>query len=317
MNTTPNFRRWTGATLMMVASGLGLSTAAGAASHQIPLRMVGNYAVVNARIAGHDQPLRLIVDTAAGASALDSQLIEKLELIDASAQQAHVSGASGSAHSVQFARQLEIEMAGSSFAIRPLATDMSRFGQAHGGSGDYDGILGNDLLRRYEVTFDVPGGALTLSEAESDGAAHPICQANGFGAARPAHLSGFALVELMATADNQPAAVEAVVDTGAAQTLFNWRAMDSMGLDRDDMRLRDRAEGTRGFGGQRVDSQLFTLSQVRFLDWAVNDLEVRISDLPVFQALGLAEKPAVILGIDALQRAPLWISKGVERICIG
>lgn len=289
--------------------------------HQISLQMAGPYPVVEARIAGYERPLRLIVDTAAGASALDRALIEELDLLDGAAPAVQVRGASGTSQSVQFAKQLQLQLAEARFALKPLVTDMARFSYGHDRmqpAPRFDGIVGNDLLRRFDVRFDVPGQLLTLSEPRQQaGPAAEACQANAFGADRPELLSGFALIELSASAERHTASVPAVVDTGAAQTLFNWAAVEQLGFAKGDARLRERAQGTRGFSGHAAQTFLADLSALGFADWTTGPLQVRVADLPVFAALGLGEQPAVILGIDALRQTPLSISAGVGLICVG
>ncbi|MGE3191485.1 MAG: aspartyl protease family protein, partial [Vicinamibacterales bacterium] len=81
-------------------------------THQIPLRMAGPFAVVRAQVAGHDAPLRLIVDTAAGATVLDRALAARLDLVDAAPGAAHVSGAGGAAHGITFGKATTLTIAG-------------------------------------------------------------------------------------------------------------------------------------------------------------------------------------------------------------
>jgi len=288
-------------------------------AHQIPLRMLGGYAVVEAKLDGYDRPLRLIVDTAASVSALDSKLAEQLNMVDSNARADSVQGASGAAHNVQFGKRTEFLLAGRRYELQPILTQMSHFSRGGADPGSYHGILGNDLLQQYDIRFDVPAGVLELVEAAPNGLqfAGRQCQSNGFSADRPHYLKGFGKIDVGASSDGRHSSIEALIDTGAAQTLFNWAAIQTLGYKRGDDRLRERAQGTSGFGHQRIETHLAVLDELSYGTWNTPELEVRVTDLPVLKAIGMDQGPAVILGIDVLQQLPLTISKGVTHICMG
>jgi len=109
-----------------------------------------------------------------------------------------------------------------------------------------------------------------------------------------------------------------VVDTGAAQTILNNAAASALGLHTDgrDARVRARSKGSEGLGGKPTPTWLYTLPALASAGWQHPAVEVRISELPVFRAIGLDQRPAVILGADVMQGGQVDISAGAERICL-
>lgn len=51
-------------------------------------------------------------------------------------------------------------------------------------------------------------------------------------------------------------------------------------------------------------------------NWQHPPMEVRISELPVFRAIGLEARPALILGADAMRDGQVDIGAGAARICL-
>ena len=284
----------------------------------LELTMVGNYPVVSAHTPGHAAPLRLIVDTAAGGTVLDASLAQQLGVTEDAPVGVH--GASGVATAKRASEAIRITLGDDLvLAVQPVLTDMSRFGKD---DITYDGILGNDVLRRFDVRFDVPAGILLLASPGS--APSPIADLECIDNLRPRDagpaLAGFGFFDLelsVADAPDGRATVRAVLDTGAAATLLNRSAAQALGVTETDPRLRVHEPGTKGFSSDRVATQLLDLASARVGDWHHGPATVRVSELPVFEVLNLHEVPAAIAGIDLLRDVPIGFDAGLGSLCFG
>jgi predicted aspartyl protease len=276
----------------------------------VPIAVERNWSVTNVTVNG--EQLRFIVDTAAGGTVIDAAVAERLRLPSAGAGQ--VAGAtSGSA--VNKVRADRVELGG---AVREnlqmVVTNMGQFG------GAFAGILGNDVLRHYSYILDTPGQRLDLWTANRPPmAAGANCIANAL-PQRGEALTGFALVEAQVKLPNAsaPQPVIAVIDSGAARTIFNWPAARALGLTPTDPRVTERRP-LSGINGNAAGppSHSFRLEGMTLAEWAVPAAEVRISDFPVFEVLGFAASPAVIIGADLLNRQAFGVTKGAAEFCIG
>lgn len=290
----------------------GSTQAAAPSTHLVPLSMHRGHPVVDVRIGGQAAPLRFVVDTAAGATVVDSDVVHRLGLEDNTADAIAVNGATDAAAQIRATRESEWRIGDLSLRLSAMHT---RLGHLTGGDGPrIDGILGNDVLRRWDMVMDIDAGRLQLAPAGSLADA-PACQANAL-PDRPAPMAGFGFIELRMGEAQVP--VVAVVDTGAAQTVLNLAAAQALGLrtDGSDPRVRVREKGTRGLGAAVADTWLTTLPSLRSATWQHPPFEVRISDLSIFKALGLEARPALILGADALLETELGVAANATRICL-
>lgn len=292
-----------------VAAGQPQAQAAGSI-FQTPLAFPRKHPVVEVRVNG--TPLRFVVDTAAGATVVDQAMAARLGLATDAAEQRTVEGASGGA-AFAMVKAERIEVGGAERRdMGVILADMSRI------AAGYDGILGNDFLRHYAVLLDVPGGMLKFADSDIFAPTGADCLTSPVADPRP-DVAGFSFVPaaLADAGSGRRAEVVAVVDSGASQTIMNWHAARGLGLVLGDARLRLREAGTPGFAADRkaAETYLFTLDRFTAGGWSVAGAEVRIADLPVFKAVGLDDRPALILGADFLRQRPVAIGKGASRVC--
>ena len=281
-------------------------------THHIPMSLIGQHPRIEVRIDGVERPLSFVVDTAAGASVVDVVLAEQLALIDTTRNIANVQGAGGAATGVRVTRLLELGADAYRWKAQMLALDLSHIAQDDG--PPIDGILGNDLMSRFDVRFDLPGGRLTLAPTGS--LPRTQCLDNAQPDRKPG-LRRFAFVPAQLGDGAQQVEAMAVVDTGAAQTVLNRAAAQALGLADDDARLRRRAVGTRGLSTHTVDTWLYALPRLTIAGQPLPAREVRVSALPVFATLGLDATPGLILGVDALRDRAVDVLAGAEAVCFG
>jgi len=297
---------------LMLFTALPAATAA-QPQHVVPMWMHGRHPAVEVRLAGRGDPLRFVVDSAAGATVVDSRIARGYGLEEPPADDAGimVQGAADNSSRLQPVRETEWSLGTLTLKQAALHTDLSALGTPE---APVDGLIGNDFTARWDTRWDFAGNRLELWVPGALGSA-PHCQDNAI-AVRDETIEYFAFVRMRLGGSGVEAV--AVVDTGAAQTVLNLAAAEALGLrtDGSDPRVVPRANGTRGLGAAAHASWLTTLPGLETTGWRHGGLEVRISDLPVFRAIGLAERPALILGIDAMAGSLLDIGANADRICL-
>lgn len=290
-----------------------------AAPWQLPVAMHEGYPMLDVQLAGAKQPLRMVLDTAASHSVLDLALAQSLALVDDTAATAPVEGAAGRAAAMRQGRRTAMQLGAMRLETAPVLLDLAPLQTA---TRRIDGILGQDLLLRHDLRLDLPAGRLELAPPGSQPHwfAGRTCRDNPERAERAPGTGGFFFVDLVLRGPQDgtaAATVRAVLDTGAAQTLINHGARRALGVADGDARLRERSGGTQGISAAAAATQLLSVGGLALGAWQVPPFELRVSDLPVFEVLGLAGRPAMILGIDVLQRVPLALAAGAKRMCLG
>ena len=154
------------------------------------------------------------------------------------------------------------------------------------------GMLGVDSLQSQRVVFDFQRQELTLSHSHRDDDNWPGDTIVIRGKTK---LGRMILTD--ATIDGQR--VRVIVDTGSQQTVGN------MALRRR-LAARDRLGRVGvmeliGVTGDRVDAEYAITRRLRLGGLHINDMPIAFADFQLFQYLELDERPAILLGMDALR----------------
>ena len=287
--------------------------AAAPPEHVLPMWMQGNHPAVAVSLDDRAEPLRFVVDSAAGITLVDGRVARRYGLEDAQSATTHAQGASAQRAPLQRLRTTSWQVGGWKLRVSGMQADLSSLPKDDDPA--IDGLIGNDLTGRWDTRWDFGRGELALWKPGQLGVDGRECQANALHDRREGleHF-GFITVKL---GDTGVDAI-AVVDTGAAQTVLNAEAARALGLriDGSDERLRVREKGTQGLGGAPQATWLYTLPSMTSTGWQHPAMEVRISELSVFASIGLEERPALILGADAMRGSQVDISAGATRICL-
>ncbi|KXU98584.1 hypothetical protein AB839_02365 [Stenotrophomonas sp. DDT-1] len=287
--------------------------ASDAAEHVLPMWMQGGHPAVAVSLDGRSEPLRFVVDSAAGATLVDARVVRRYGLQDAEAAMSQAQGASAKAARLQRMRSTAWQLGSWQLKASGMQVDLSSL--AKGDDPAIDGLIGNDLTGRWDTRWDFGRNQLALWTPGGLDLEGPGCQPNAL-PGRDDGLRQFGFITLALGTPGVDAI--AVVDTGAAQTVLNAEAARALGLrtDGSDARVRAREEGTEGLGGGAQATWLYTLPGMTGGNWQHPPMEVRISELPVFRAIGLEARPALILGADAMRGGQVDIGAGAARICL-
>lgn len=233
-------------------------------------------------------PFEFVIDTGAEGTALYSAFAKQqgLKLIEGKAET--LQGQTGAA-SLSLARVSTLSVDGRTVkdveaVILPDRAD----GVA------LPGIVGLDLMGSYVVEIDAPGGRVALHPA---GTSPRTLGGDSVKGTKAVRLAGGLL--------GLPVVINgilgvAVLDTGARDTRINWRFATAAGLSAASARLKSdgiiQGATNSPVAVARADIGTIDLGGIRR-----TGASLRIVDLPVFEAFGVADRPAMILGMDLLR----------------
>ncbi len=229
-------------------------------------------------IAGQG-PFRFIIDTGSQATTISNGLAARLALVR-SAPTTLI--AMNSRRAVETAAVPELNFARRAISI-PQAPLVDRVD-----IGEAEGILGLDTLQNRRVLFDFINNVITVAETSERPAS------NGYEIIVRAERRLGQLIITQAEIDGVSTAV--IIDTGTESSIGNAALFDRLrraGLA-DDREIID-VNGVEERGETKIARSL-AIDRVRF-----RDIPVTHAPSPIFEALGLTNEPALLLGMSELR----------------
>ena len=147
-----------------------------------------------------------------------------------------------------------------------------------------DGILGLDSLQGQRVLIDFRNGTIAVDDAKALGGNR------GFEIVVVARRQSGQLIVTDAVIDGVK--VNVVIDTGAEYSIGNRALQNAL--------VRQHGQGTmvlRSVTGQEITADLAIADNLKINDMNFGNVVIAYADAPPFAALGLAEKPALFLGM--------------------
>lgn len=206
-----------------------------------------------------------------------------------------VRGAGGDLGRVEYVAVSSMRLGGT--VIRRLYAAVLDRGEGE----EIDGLLGMDVLGRYVLEVDLRAHRYALHRKIA-GLLSPDLVAVAY-----TPLIG-SQIALPIVVNGRPAI--AVFDLGASRTFANRR----VGLTPDDQDITITA--AIGSDGNRLTFRPVSDVKIGFGELALRARSVWINDLPIFETLGLADRPAVILGTDALAGRRIIIDPFARRVYV-
>ncbi len=247
---------------------------------EVPLRLVENFAVVPAVLAG--RAISLLLDTGAQGMLVTPPMAEALSLpLDGLTR---IFGTGGSSQA-RVVRLPGLRLGGAPMpdqvapvAPLPLVLPMEP---------PLAGLLGASLLSHFDVDIDVPGGRMALWS--NDGCAAPPL----VGTTLPLEVSRAGEAFVPVRVNNEP--LLALLDTGSRATILSVEAAKRLGID-----APVSANTAAGVDGTRLP---------------IGHTRVRLSlereaavEAPVSIAPLQLDRGDMLLGLDQLGQRPFWIS---------
>lgn len=267
---------------------------------QVPLEFANHIFVVPVSVNG--QPIGMLLDTGAQKSLLGEAAVQRLHLVRDARSYTSLMGLSGSSA----APDVRID----SMAIGTAALPVDRLSvNSFGGNQPFDGILGLDILRNYDLDIDGPKRVLTLyrvrrcesAEPPWDEPAVPIAEfSTRTGALKlPFRLDGIEGIGFL--------------DTGASNTVITPRMAQRLGLT-DQVLANDRTIKLHVIAGDDAPSHVHWFDTIQ-----IGPVVARHP-----YAYVLAKEPPPldgdrtfgdgVIGVDFLGSQRLWLSIRTDRL---
>lgn len=286
-------------TLPAILASVFLSAAADA---EVPLSWDSTGHIMAPVFVNGKGPFEFILDTGADESAVYARFAQSLNLPKGTGGE--ISGATGSE-----------PMTSTPLAALAIDGHVIRHVNADTVPDRPDGvklagIVGADLMVHRLMVIDL--GCDTVSVHSLSSATRKLLGA------------GATLIHAGAIADGQqltlPVTVGgvsgvAMLDTGARDTIINPKFAALAGVDTDSAAFREGVPA-RGAAGKSVPSRSGPIGTVQFAGVTRRDVVTRVVDLPVFAGAGLADRPAMILGLDLLRGVRLSVDYSARRFWV-
>ncbi|WP_273184144.1 aspartyl protease family protein [Hyphomonas adhaerens] len=104
----------------------------------------------------------------------------------------------------------------------------------------------------------------------------------------------------------------ALIDTGSSVTFINSRFAESSHTKTNEEKTQILQGATGGDQSLRVAS----LRVLEIGDYRVSDMDILVSDPPLFEYLGMHEEPAMVIGLDLLSSFRLQIDRRRNRVVL-
>lgn len=164
------------------------------------------------------------------------------------------------------------------------------------------GIVGLDVFGDRTVDFDLPRKRIALL---APGTRPPGLKASPVLASRTTGN----LVTMPVTVGS--VAATAVIDTGARKTRINWALGRLLHLVPARLVKGDTIQGATN---KAVETGATRIADVHLGSRRLAEAPVLVADLPIFEAFGVADRPAIILGLDWLGETRMVIDFPGRRV---
>lgn len=238
---------------------------------------------VNVMVGGQG-PFSFLVDTGAERTVIARELAERLGLTEGAKLKMATIGGSAVVSSYRVAA---VEMAN----LRLAAIDAPALLGRHLGAA---GLIGVDMLEERRVLIDFRKESMQILETRKRAA--PIIHDDDAIVVTARNSAG-RLILSDARIDGKR--IDVIVDTGAQTSVGNL-ALQKMVLNRRANRLPFTPSTLDAVTGETVAAMRTAIKRININGLEVNNLPVSFADSQAFRALGLDERPALLLGMDGL-----------------
>lgn len=244
------------------------------------------------------EPLIFVLDTGAGKTFITPGAAEELGLEEVPGEGASTLGVHGK--SVNPEVEIQSIAVGEVLVadIQAIVLDLDHITR---GNWQADGILGMDFLRQFDVRVDFGRSLVSFYSAASDRSNCVACPAGIDGIVFETIDPGF--IVLPVTIDTKP--VNALLDSGSGHSGINGKTATALGVALPQMPA-DAPTG-HSFGIQtgpvRVGETTLTEQTPLF-----------VMDHPIFESLGLADRPSMLMGTDQLKGRSVTVCYGLETL---
>ncbi|MEJ8855843.1 aspartyl protease family protein [Variovorax robiniae] len=251
--------------------------------------------------------IAFVPDTASERSAIDAAVAGQLDLPQFGTQPRRMIGTDGVPGRAYF----DVTAERFNFADMPHRNVRMGVSDLSGGRPDgVRGVVGAELLNRYDLEFDFPGQRLNLYRVSDCGpysAALLLPWLQPYDAV-PLKVSDRHILSLPLTIDGKT--LEMALDTGATSTKITMAAATGkLGLDLD--RLKAEAPRSTSYSSTGASMSNFGMrfDKVRLGQASYANARIRVSEIDVRPYDGL-------LGLDFLRKRKVWVSYATQQLLL-
>lgn len=264
---------------------------------EMPVRMEGARPLVTVEVNG--RPVTLLMDTGAFFSALDRPAAAKLGIrLEPLPTGLSVSGAGGEAE-FKLGRAQNFKVAGSSFtSVEFLVGGPS--------AGVTDGLLGQNLLGRVDVEYDLANGVIRLFKLDGCKNANLAYWAAGK-PVQQLRLDARSPLQphLVTTVKVNGRNVKALLDTGASTTIVKQSFAERVGFDLADPKVTEGGV-SRGVGRGGFETYVAPFESVEIGGEQIKNTRLRVADIQLGQDL--------VLGADFFLSHRIFVSNSLNTM---
>lgn len=234
---------------------------------------------------GDNGPFSFLVDTGAERTVISRELAQRLALVEGEKLRLATISGPMTAPSFKVAA-----LAMTNLTLAPF--DAPALYGSHIGAA---GLLGVDMLQGRRVLIDFRKEEMHIGESRRR--SRPIIRDDDAIVVTARNLAG-RLILSDARIGGQK--VDVIVDTGAQTSIGNMALMRLV-RDKRQHRFDFVPSNLTGVNGETIVGQRTVLRRVTIEGIDVNDLTISFADSHAFGALGLKDRPAMLLGMDGLR----------------
>ena len=235
-------------------------------------------------MVGGQGPFSFLVDTGAERTVIARELAERLKLVEGEKLRLATIGGSATVASYRIAA---LQMAD----LHLASVDAPAFSGRHIGAA---GLIGVDMLEERRILIDFRKESMQILETRKQ--SRPIIRDDDAIVVMARNSAG-RLILSDARLDGKR--IDVIVDTGAQTSVGNL-ALQRLVMKRRANRLPLIESVLDAVSGEAVPAMRTAIKRIVITGMDVNDLPVSFADSQAFRALGLDDRPALLLGMDSL-----------------
>ena len=272
-----------------------------------PLVKDGSHFLMPATVNG--APVHFLVDTGAVTSSIDAKVAAQLALPSLPGRTTQLIGTDGG----RGKRVPKVSIWTLGFGgLAHGAVELAAPDRPDQAGPLTQGIIGADVLSRYDLEFDFSGRQLNLYTVDGCDAGsaqfQPWQQPYDTVNLKIAEAKGFEhIASLPITVDNQ--ALEMALDTGATRTKVMLGAAVKLGLDEEQLKAQSPKSTSHSSSGVAMANYARRFDSIQIGQSSYRNVELKFSEIDVKPYDGL-------LGLDFLGSRKIWISYATRQLFI-
>jgi predicted aspartyl protease len=295
---------WAAALAVLAATGSGMARAEAPSKcvlqqvGELPVQMSGSQAILPAQVNG--QPVRMILDTGAGATSLFFPAAERLGLNPTRVQGlTRYEVAGGGAVGMVDVR---LQMGGVAVPHDQMLVTRQR-------PGDADGRVGVPTLMQTDVEFDLPEGKIRFFRSRGCTGDQVVYWRKAYSVVPMLDTTGPA--QIVAPVQVNGVTLRARLDTGTARSVLTTAGAARAQVTRSEAGGPDSTIGTSqsfAFGDETIRN-----AQLRIADLFEDGLETRLGP---YLAVETIRAPDMLLGLDFFRSHRVYVAMSQHRIYV-